>query len=332
MRRSLLFWLLLLLLWFILGYWLCKKYICNPAPAVVAAAPVEKESCDIALIKDASAFDSKGFPNIRFLESSFSNLTYGTSTDNALKGAAEYLSNNANRSLTITGRYLDGENYSGALTDMGMARATTIKNILTGMGVPAGQINVSSRKMNSGDEICEVADSRTDAQIRDAIAAGDGGTAVNGAGAAAGSLIRIDTFNNGIGYSFGDAVSDDGRLAAIKERLFGKPITLYFDTNSDDPKLTAQIRQDFTDLNYYLSRVPEASLAVGGHTDSRGGSSANRKLSRDRAASIQQYIVRNVGINNDRMSSEGFGKANPVATNDTSEGRALNRRVEVILK
>lgn len=300
MSRTLL--LILLILWFILGWWLCRKYICGISAVPVAAAAVE--SCDASLsIKDGLKFSSKADRGIGFFNSKFENLAYGDRTNQALQSAADYLKNNSERNLVITGRYDSDETYDGILTDLGLARATSAKNALSAMGAPTSQIDLKSVRDES---LC----------------------------------YRGDTIANGVGFAFSNAATTaaaaapgaDDRLAKIKERLYAKPITLYFDTDSDNLSVSSQQRQDFADLSYYLDKVSDASLAVGGHTDSQGDSRYNMQLSRDRAKFVRSYIIKRAGINADRMSSDGFGEAKPVATNSTSAGRAKNRRVEVVLK
>ena len=66
---------------------------------------------------------------------------------------------------------------------------------------------------------------------------------------------------------------------------------------------------------------------MGAHTDSRGSDQYNFRLSDDRARSCMNYIL-SKGIDSTRISSKGYGETVPVATNDTDEGRQLNRRVE----
>jgi outer membrane protein OmpA-like peptidoglycan-associated protein len=73
------------------------------------------------------------------------------------------------------------------------------------------------------------------------------------------------------------------------------------------------------------------TLTFEGHTDSTGSDELNNRLSDARAAAVRDYIV-GAGIRGDRVvGTRGLGKSNPVASNDTSEGRQLNRRVEVVI-
>ncbi|HEY5809439.1 MAG TPA: OmpA family protein [Povalibacter sp.] len=80
-----------------------------------------------------------------------------------------------------------------------------------------------------------------------------------------------------------------------------------------------------------LARFPEASMVIEGHTDANGGDSANLILSQDRADAVRQYLITNFGINPEKITSIGYGEARPVATNETTEGRARNRRIDLII-
>jgi len=71
-------------------------------------------------------------------------------------------------------------------------------------------------------------------------------------------------------------------------------------------------------------------IVVEGYTDSVGSESTNMKLSQDRADAVRSFLV-SKGLPSDKLSAVGKGKSNPVASNDTADGRANNRRVEIIV-
>ena len=73
------------------------------------------------------------------------------------------------------------------------------------------------------------------------------------------------------------------------------------------------------------------NVAIEGHTDSTGSDAYNQALSQRRADSVRSYLVRK-GVPAERLTARGFGESNPVASNDTADGRALNRRVELQVK
>lgn len=72
-------------------------------------------------------------------------------------------------------------------------------------------------------------------------------------------------------------------------------------------------------------------IEVQGHTDSKGSDAYNLNLSNERAGSVKQYLVLNHNLNPDRLLARGYGESRPVASNDSDEGRARNRRVEFVV-
>ena len=75
----------------------------------------------------------------------------------------------------------------------------------------------------------------------------------------------------------------------------------------------------------------ESKIVVEGHTDSQGGAGYNQDLSQRRAQSVRDYLVTR-GIAADRVTSQGFGLTRPIADNASAEGRANNRRVEIVVQ
>jgi len=70
---------------------------------------------------------------------------------------------------------------------------------------------------------------------------------------------------------------------------------------------------------------------IEGHTDSRGSDAYNQPLSERRANAVRDELVNEYDIDASRVSTVGYGESRPVATNDTDEGRAQNRRIEAVL-
>ncbi len=105
---------------------------------------------------------------------------------------------------------------------------------------------------------------------------------------------------------------------------------ILFDFNSDEfDSGSALILKEFA---YFLANNPKLKVAIHGHTDNVGGDAFNLELSNRRAKAVEQFIIEQ-GIDPIRLESKGFGLSRPVASNDSEEGRALNRRTEfVILK
>ncbi|WP_313806666.1 OmpA family protein [Flavobacterium sp.] len=118
-------------------------------------------------------------------------------------------------------------------------------------------------------------------------------------------------------------VSED----AIK-RLNDYAKTILFNSGkSSFQKQTYPVLQSIVAI---LKEYPSSNFHIEGHTDSDGKDAMNLKLSQDRAAAVKNYLVEN-GVAADRLTSEGYGEAKPIASNKTAKGKAQNRRVEVKL-
>ena len=100
---------------------------------------------------------------------------------------------------------------------------------------------------------------------------------------------------------------------------------IQFDTGRASIKQTSYpILDEVVDV---LKSRPDVRMGVYGHTDSRGAAEMNRRLSKDRARAVVNYLGAH-GIAPKRLESDGFGPDKPIDTNETDEGRAKNRRVE----
>jgi outer membrane protein OmpA-like peptidoglycan-associated protein len=94
--------------------------------------------------------------------------------------------------------------------------------------------------------------------------------------------------------------------------------------------LNAIATSNLDKLRDILLKYPETNIIVIGHTDSRGTKEYNQTLSEKRANSVVTYTSQN-GIDGNRLTAIGKGETDPIATNDTEEGNASNRRVEFVI-
>lgn len=83
--------------------------------------------------------------------------------------------------------------------------------------------------------------------------------------------------------------------------------------------------------NALTKEDPVSKMVVEGHTDSQGSASYNQDLSQHRAQAVRDYLVTR-GIASDRITAEGFGPTRSIADNSSPEGRANNRRVEIVVR
>jgi outer membrane protein OmpA-like peptidoglycan-associated protein len=131
-----------------------------------------------------------------------------------------------------------------------------------------------------------------------------------------------------------DAAATLAKLASVKQEPRGMVITLsgsvLFASGKSEllPSAQAKLDQIGTALT---EQDPESTMVVEGHTDSQGAEQFNQQLSQRRAESVRSYLISR-GIASDRITAEGHGLSQPVADNGTPEGRANNRRVEIVVK
>lgn len=111
----------------------------------------------------------------------------------------------------------------------------------------------------------------------------------------------------------------DGRVA-----IYG----ILFDFDSD--AISPESRPQLDEVGKLLTDNPDLDVLVVGHTDAQGALDYNRDLSERRAASVVEALVGDYGVAAERLTPLGVGMAAPVASNRTEEGRALNRRVELV--
>ncbi|MCB1355824.1 MAG: OmpA family protein [Maritimibacter sp.] len=124
---------------------------------------------------------------------------------------------------------------------------------------------------------------------------------------------------------------DDGRISVVNtgnSLVVTMPEAILFATDSS--QLTPAIRKNLRVLADHLNKYPSSNVQVIGHTDNQGAASYNLNLSRQRAASVTQVLLNN-GVAAYRVTSIGRGEDQPIASNLTPEGRAQNRRVEIVI-
>lgn len=113
----------------------------------------------------------------------------------------------------------------------------------------------------------------------------------------------------------------EGIVVEFKEKvLFG------FDRSD----LNASARNSLDKLINVLQKYPDTNIEIIGHTDSKGSDEYNQRLSERRANAVADYL-RSSGISSGRLKTRGMGEADPIATNETEEGRSQNRRVEFVI-
>ena len=130
------------------------------------------------------------------------------------------------------------------------------------------------------------------------------------------------------------AAADLAKYASVKQESRGMVITLsggvLFQSAKSDLMPDALIKLNGV-AEALTQQDPDSKMVVEGHTDSQGGASYNQDLSQRRAQTVRDYLVSR-GIAADRVTSQGFGSSRSVADNGSAEGRANNRRVEIVVQ
>ena len=124
----------------------------------------------------------------------------------------------------------------------------------------------------------------------------------------------------------GAAVNADKCQTLMRDAL--KQNTILFD--SGKATISADSYGLLDGLIYTAHRCPDSRIQIAGHTDSDGDNATNQLLSERRAGAVVDYLIA-AGLDQDRLEPRGFGETEPVASNDTAEGKAKNRRIEFVI-
>ncbi len=132
------------------------------------------------------------------------------------------------------------------------------------------------------------------------------------------------------------AVDDKGCPIPVSETyqefLDAKSVSVHVQFDSGKSDILAVSEADLHRVGDVLATWPAAKVEIGGHTDSQGSDKFNRTLSEGRAKAVKAWLTSNYpSINGGNLSTKGYGEGQPVASNDTAEGRAQNRRVTFTL-
>lgn len=123
---------------------------------------------------------------------------------------------------------------------------------------------------------------------------------------------------------------DEARVFRQGNNIILRLVGLSFDSGN------SQIKPQNFDLLAKVERAidvfPNSEIIIEGHTDSFGGDDLNQTLSQERAESVQQYMINAMRIPSYRLIATGYGETRPVASNETSAGRARNRRIDIVIK
>jgi outer membrane protein OmpA-like peptidoglycan-associated protein len=214
-----------------------------------------------------------------------------------------------------------------------MRRLLATQAIVAGLCVTLAGCSVyeSNPRTVKGAGLGAAAGAGTGAAIGAIVGGGKGA----GQGAAIGAVVGllggglIGNYMDNQAKEMQGILSEQDRLRRDQERL---NVAMASDVMfaSGGANLYAGGRDKLRQFAGVLSRYPRETIQIIGHTDSRGSEESNNDLSRRRAQAVAEELAAD-GVSPGRISTRGMGASAPVATNDTPEGRAQNRRVEIIV-
>lgn len=147
---------------------------------------------------------------------------------------------------------------------------------------------------------------------------------------AAGGAIQFDSGTVSSGRPVEKAPSTEINVLGMRREIEEKGFaTVYIQFSSNSADILPESQPQLGAIHTLLQEESALNLRIVGHTDSMGQAAYNKQLSQKRAESVQRALVAR-GIDASRLAAEGMGEEIPVADNKTPEGRARNRRVELV--
>lgn len=135
-----------------------------------------------------------------------------------------------------------------------------------------------------------------------------------------------------IGHNMDKQAEELKKIEDAKVERVGEGINITFDSGIlfavNSASLQPKAKESVQKLADVLKKYPDTNVIIEGNTDNTGSEELNQKLSEKRAKAVSDYVT-TLGVSSSRLTTVGKGESNPVATNDTPEGRAKNRRVEI---
>jgi len=284
-------------------YWVCQIHqLCDDN--VVIEEYINEQEANLGLNSGEETI-LNGFEHFKFgVGDNEPNLS--DNNNQFLDEVATYLKTEEGKNITITGNYLEKEKdiKYGFYENLGQARAAEIRELMIDRGVDEDRFTIDYN-MISG----EILTSPVTFDSFDDL----GETAINSNG-------------EGVDTNAGAEADGNGQLAKMKFTFVDMTYQdANFEFNSDVFKPGEQLKLYADSVKTYLGLNTDKTLTVIGHADSIGGDASNEDLGLRRAKNAAKYF-KNLGVTAP-ITSISMGEKQPVATNDTPEGRQKNRRV-----
>ncbi|PBJ15672.1 OmpA family protein [Flavobacterium sp. ACN6] len=288
----------------ILGTYLYLKFCCNcnektptdDTPKTASTAVQELNFVPFEL--NGSGIEYRTNDNFKFLKNSA--ILIMPVSDSIITGIQKlktFLASNPKQQVTITGYALSDEKNTTSFESLGLARANDVKNYFVSEGLTEKQFITKGEIIDNW---------KTSA----------------------------DTLLGPAAYTFGTidstAVTND-EWSALKDKINADPLLLHFNTNQSSQTLSSVEKQKVADIIKYTENVKDAVVLAVGHSDNVGNRDSNIVLGQKRAEFSKSYLSKN-GIDQTRIETQSKGPDEPIGDNNTSEGKASNRRTVITIK
>lgn len=296
----------------LIGTWFQNVFCCS-ITSETENPIIESDSTEVSIeTKPTSSVSSKIGFNFKTENESFSttdNFTFLSSDFNILLPVSDSINlgierlksslNNSTSKFKINGLYSSTEENNSIFPDLGIARATAVKNYLLSKGISENKVTVSSSLVNMLEQ-------------------------------------KGDTLLNSVSFNWNDInktnTISNNNWNATKTEINANPIRLYFNTGQSSINLSQEDRDKLGKIMDYINNVEGSKILITGHTDNTTGpNNTNEYYSAKRAEFAKEYLVSN-GISASKIVTQGKAATMPIADNNTEEGRAKNRRAEISIQ
>lgn len=288
----------------ILGAYLYLKFCCNCSEKITtddtpkAAVPTVQEPNFVPFVLNGPGIEYQTNDNLKFLKNSATLIMpVSDSVINGIQKLKSFLVSNPKQKVVITGYTTSDETNSTTFENLGLARANEVKNYFVSEGL-------SEKQFSTKGEIIDK------------------------------WKMSADTLLGPSNYTFetidSTSTSTD-EWTALKDKINADPLVLHFNTNQSRETLTSLEKQKVADIVKYTENVKDAVVLAVGHSDNVGNRDSNIVLGQKRAEFSKNYLSKN-GINPARIETQSKGPDEPIGDNNTSEGKASNRRTVITIK
>ncbi len=268
--------------------------------------------CEIPFTVSDGNFQTKSDNSIIFEVSDWE-PTIPMQALSSLKSVALYLANNSEKKLILTGRFGMNELNDSDFPNNGIARAEAIKKELISYGAPNKLIEVQADSLTEMNLTCGKIMTGIDFSFekQEAIAAAD--------------PVEEKEETNLNNISTNEVVSNVKTESAFQE---DKTYIVFYNENTFKPAVDEEMDSYFKSLAKYLKEHPKNRLLLMGHTDNIGDKSKHFNFGKYRARKLRDVLLE-YGIEKRRIKTDSKGSSKPLGSNNTSDGRYQNRRVEI---